>query len=142
MGLLNPDTVISGDLFVKDKDGTNTRLYVNNGNGNVGIGTTSPSQKLQVAGNIQATGTGSISSSFDANHYMRIESNSSGGILKGTDSGVITTLVRTYGDSYFNGGNVGIGTTNPTAPLHILSADDAVIRLKSTDNKAYNFFSR
>ena len=137
MGLLNPDTVISGDLFVKDKDGTNTRLYVNNGNGNVGIGTTSPSQKLEVAGNIQATGTGSISSSFDANHYMRIESNSSGGILKGTDSGVITTLVRTYGDSYFNGGNVGIGTTNPTAPLHILSADDAVIRLKSTDNKAY-----
>ena len=38
---------------------------------------------------------------------------------------------------YFNGGNVGIGTTNPTAPLDILSAEDAVIRLKSTDNKAY-----
>ena len=82
--------------------------------GNVGIGTSSPSQPLEVAGNIQATGTRSISALYDSNHYMRLEANSSGGILKGTDGGVITTLVRTYGDSYFNGGNVGIGTTNPT----------------------------
>ena len=101
-------------------------LWLDNGNdiynsnsGNVGIGAAIPSQKLEVVGNIQATGTSSISSSFDANHYMRIESNSSGGILKGADGGVITTLVRTYGDSYFNSGNVGIGTTNPGAKLHV-----------------------
>ena len=39
-------------------------------------------------------------------------------------------------DGYF-AGKVGIGIANPTAPLHIESADDALIRLKSTDNKAY-----
>ena len=97
-------------------------LYVDTINNRVGIGTTSPSEKLEVNGNIQATGTRSISSLFDSNHYMRIESNSSGGILKGTDGGVITTLVRTYGDSYFNGGNVGIGTTSPGSPLHVSGA--------------------
>jgi hypothetical protein len=88
-------------------------------NGNVGIGTSSPSQKLEVNGNIQATGSRSISSLFDANNYISIESNSSGGVLKGTDGGVVTTLVRTYGDSYLNGGNVGIGTTNPGEKLSV-----------------------
>jgi len=34
-------------------------------------------------------------------------------------------------------GNVGVGTTSPTATLHVESADDALLRLKSTDNKAY-----
>ncbi len=88
-------------------------------NGNVGIGTTSPSQTLDVAGNIQATGTRSIAALYDSNHYMRLEGNSSGGILKGTDGGVVTTLVRSYGDSYFNGGNLGIGTTNPQSLLDL-----------------------
>ena len=36
-----------------------------------------------------------------------------------------------------DGGQIGIGTTNPTARLHIESADDVVVRLKSTDNRAY-----
>ena len=98
-------------------DSTDSKIILENAN--VGIGASSPSQRLEVSGNIQATGTRSISSLFDANHYMRLEANSSGGILKGTDGGVVTTLVRTYGDSYFNGGNIGIGTTSPGAPLHV-----------------------
>ena len=108
--------------------------------GNVGIGTTSPSQKLEVVGNIQATGTRSISSSFDANHYMRIESNSSGGILKGTDGGVITTLVRTYGDSYFNGGDVGIGTTAPSYKLDVAGEVRANNLFRTTDGTNIGLF--
>ena len=105
----------------------NSHLAVTNA-GNVGIGTTSPSEKLEVNGNIQAIGSRTISATFDANNYMRLESNSSGGILKGADGGVVTTLVRTYGDSYFNGGNVGIGTTSPDHLLQVESSGNAEIQ--------------
>ncbi len=103
-------------------------------NGNVGIGTTSPSQTLDVAGNIQATGTRSIAALYDSNHYMRVEANASGGVLKGTDGGVVTTFVRSYGDSYFNGGNIGIGTTSPNSTLHVKSSgtnSQSLLRLES-----------
>ena len=40
MGLINPDIIVSGDLIVKNKTGTTTNLYVQEDNGNVGIGTT------------------------------------------------------------------------------------------------------
>ena len=113
----------------------NERMRISS-DGSVGIGTTSPSQPLEVDGNIQATGTRSISALYDSNHYMRIEANSSGGILKGTDGGVITTLVRTYGDSYFNGGNVGIGNTAPAKNLHITDSSSPTIRF-SRDNSFY-----
>ncbi len=37
---------------------------------------------------------------------------------------------------YIENGNVGIGTNNPTAALHVESSEDTVLRVKSTDNKA------
>ena len=70
-------------------------------NGNVGIGTTNPTQKLHIAGN----------SYFNGNVYVQ---NGNFGI--GTNSP--TQKLHVAGNSYFNG-NVGIGTTDPIKKLHV-----------------------
>ena len=53
--------------------------------------------------------------------------------------GLDVTVVTTTGSStdyaaLFNGGSVGIGTSTPAAPLHVISTDDGeTLRLESTD---------
>jgi len=86
---------------------------------NVGIGNDNPTEKLEVRGNIAASGSTYITAIYDSNHFMRLEGNSSGGVLKGADGGVNTVLIRSYGESYFNGGSIGIGTTSPGSIFEI-----------------------
>ena len=68
-------------------------------NGNVGIGTTSPNAKLQVGGDI---------------HIYDEDGNTDGALFFSTGSSDVTSIaVRSNGVSFFNGGNVGIGTSSP-----------------------------
>ena len=128
--------VVNSTTPFKIEPGAGTNTLVVDTQSRVGIGTNAPSQTLDVAGNIQATGSRLISAAFDSNHYMRLEGNSSGGVLKGADGGVVTTLVRSYGDSYFNsgGGNFGIGVSNPTVLLDILGTGEVWHRITTSSS--------
>ena len=107
-------------VFSTKRDGnTATDKMIITQSGNVGIGTTSPSQKLDVNGNANITGYLLIGGSaylasgnslyFDSgvsNDYAIRKSSSS---LAFSSGGTFT----------FSGGNVGIGTTSPSAKLNV-----------------------
>ena len=94
-------------------------LFLSN-DGNVGIGTTAPVAKLHVAGD------GAIMR-LSSNDFIvgQIESRGTGvnydkGLLRLFDTGTAKIYLDTAGDSYFNGGNVGIGTTAPVHKLDVV----------------------
>jgi len=89
---------------VTDAGALNSNLLaINLNNGNVGIGTTNPTEKLDVVGNLKVSGTitqggtGLLDGSGTANY-----------VSKWSDSDTLTSSLI-----YDNGTNVGIGTTNP-----------------------------
>jgi hypothetical protein len=103
-----------GDLLLGTNNTERVRILAG---GNVGIGTSSPNEKLHVAGNIHAYAAGGI----DA------------GLFASTSAGSTSIAIRSNGVTHFNGGNVGIGTNSPKAKLQVNNGHIAVYHNVSTD---------
>jgi hypothetical protein len=104
----------SNKLFIDTaNDGSN--LFAIDSSGNVGIGTSSPSQKLDVNGNMIANAyyVANTSNYIDIATGLRLRSNSDG--IRFMPNGTDTV-------KFLANGNVGIGTTSPDSLLHV-SAD-------------------
>ena len=82
------------------------RLRINAA-GNVGIGTATPAAKLDVAGQIRSSSGGYV---FPDGTVQTTASTGSGASSQWTTSGA---------NIFYTSGNVGIGTTGPTARLHV-----------------------
>ncbi|MFY7886606.1 MAG: tail fiber domain-containing protein, partial [Dolichospermum sp.] len=103
----------------------NTGLTINT-SGNVGVGTSTPSEKLDVIGGAVAAGNGTIRTgiTYSSLGLIGTFSNHNLGILtNGSEKIRITTA-----------GNVGIGTTNPSANLHVTSSTNSVIYAVGANN--------
>ncbi|MDO8524728.1 MAG: hypothetical protein Q7R99_03835, partial [bacterium] len=119
------------EFMQKNSGGTNWLqdvLALNNGN--VGIGTTNPGAKLEVAGQVKITGgtpgDGKVLTS-DINGLATWQTlGAGGGVVSGTGTQNYVSKFNnaggtTIGNSliFDNGTNVGIGTTTPTSKLEI-----------------------
>ena len=98
---ITPSTATGGTTF-------STPAFVLDSSGNVGIGTSSPTEKLQVNGNILAGAGGQIMTVSGAAQYGARTANS---VLFLTNNSEVMRL-----DS---SGNLGIGTSSPTQRLHL-----------------------
>jgi hypothetical protein len=135
--------------------GSDTQVIYNNGGAfgaasglvysgsNVGIGITSPSQKLDVLSgiNVQAVDNSDLPFINFSNNGAAYNWGRVGGLLEGGGDGTLYFQTKTGGGltekmRITSAGNVGIGTTNPSARLQISGSSGNAINVTRTGGYA------
>ena len=123
IGSKDKGTTTWSDLYIQN----DSNLILTDGTGKVGIGISTPSKKLEVAGDISC-------SALTVNGVSITQNG-------GTGTATVWTTVNTN-EIYYNGGNVGIGTNDPSQNLHIHNTSTSwdvysTVRL-SSDSLSYS----
>jgi hypothetical protein len=138
-------------FYTKVDNGASSQRMLLDASGNLGIGTSSPVEKLQVSGGgLKVTGASTAASGSGAGVYLNYVSGSNYGEVLALDQGVAwKTLRLNAGDIQFyiaggeqmrlnSSGNLGIGTTSPGYKLTVAGASgSAVVSLLETGVRSW-----
>ena len=110
--------------------------------GNVGIGTDNPLAKLQVNGNIRLYTTSGDGNELRGIFNVGGAADPLSFTMYKADASTIGAFITAGGDSYFNGGNVGIGTASPVTKLEVNGAVtplrlDGILTMPSNQTACY-----
>jgi hypothetical protein len=120
--MLNSNAGGGGWADISFQTNGTTKMFIESA-GNVGIGTTTPDSRLV----LKSTGSSDVFNIIsDVDNYLvrlRQTGNNSGALYLYDGSVNNTILLYGGGNSYINGGNLGIGTSTPSAGLHLKGSD-------------------
>jgi uncharacterized membrane protein len=131
----------NGYLEIYDATDSATRMAFNTA-GNVGIGTVNAGQLLTIKGDSKYFGAYASDGSLSV--LLGTDANGDGQLLLADVNGTTKVLLEAEADanSYINnGGNFGLGTAAPAAPLDVQSANGSSVGIRVTNGYKIQFLN-